>query len=171
MRDHLKRLDLTLRQSKFQHKGRNSSLPFLRMSSNKTWSLLMLVGDILLLYVLVDIGDGIKRDRRPPVFTCESSQEFGSVVRGRVGRGDIGGWLWARPWRSGCGRCVRRGVVWWVNLYGFGVTHLEAVHADGALLLGFAHLHVLDELAEAVRQSVAFTVRPGIFNLQRQSLV
>ncbi len=35
VRDHLRRLDLTLRQSKFQHKGRTSSLPFLRLSSNK----------------------------------------------------------------------------------------------------------------------------------------
>jgi hypothetical protein len=35
VREHLRRLDLTLRQSKFQHKGRTNSLPFLRNNSNK----------------------------------------------------------------------------------------------------------------------------------------
>lgn len=35
MREHLRRLDLTLRQSKFQHKARTNSLPFLRNNSNK----------------------------------------------------------------------------------------------------------------------------------------
>lgn len=30
VRDQLRRLDLTLRQSKFQHKARTNSLPFLR---------------------------------------------------------------------------------------------------------------------------------------------
>ena len=49
-------------------------------------------------------------------------------------------------------------------------TNEIALHAYGALLFGFAHLHVLDELAVSVRQAVGLAVGAGILDFQRKSL-
>lgn len=119
-------------------------------------------------------GDGITREphRALPFFELMAAvaQESDSGVIDRGDRADTCGWPWARPWRSDCGKCDRRGSAWWASLHDKRITNFEPVDADRALLLRFSHLHVLDQLAVSVRQSVALTVRPGILNFQRKSL-